>query len=82
MYLRWILCAKARQLDLWFDHKNNIVNKEGSRINGIIKNELQITLIKLLNPNHLSEFRADAPPACLVRETVRGGHASTSRKKI
>ncbi|EOA13490.1 hypothetical protein CARUB_v10026551mg [Capsella rubella] len=51
------------QLDLWFDPRNNGVNKEARRINQIIKNELQTTKIKLLDLTHLSEFRADAHPA-------------------
>lgn len=51
------------QLDLWFDPRNNGVNKEARRINQIIKNELQTTEIKLLDLTHLSEYRADAHPA-------------------
>ncbi|ESQ31437.1 hypothetical protein EUTSA_v10004332mg [Eutrema salsugineum] len=51
------------QLDLWFDPRNDGVNKEARRINQIIKKELQTTEIKLLDLTHLSEFRADAHPA-------------------
>nr|VDC95208.1 unnamed protein product [Brassica oleracea] len=51
------------QLDLWFDPRNNGVNKEARRINQIIKSELQNTEIKLLDLTHLSEYRADAHPA-------------------
>ncbi|CAH8363336.1 unnamed protein product [Eruca vesicaria subsp. sativa] len=51
------------QLDLWFDPRNNGVNKEARMFNQIIKNELRTTEIKLLDLTHLSEYRADAHPA-------------------
>lgn len=68
MLILWILLVyvdakRPRQLDLWFDPRNNGVNKEARRINQIIKNELQTTEIKLLDLTHLSEYRADAHPA-------------------
>ncbi|KAK2987421.1 hypothetical protein RJ640_018558 [Escallonia rubra] len=51
------------QLDLWFDPRNNGVNKEARQFNHIIKEVLQGTDIRLLDLTHLSEFRADAHPA-------------------
>lgn len=58
-----MLMLRPRQLDLWFDPRNNGLNKEARRINRIIRKELQTTEIKLLDVTHLSEFRADAHPA-------------------
>lgn len=52
-----------RQLDLWFDPRNNGVNKEARVLNSMIGDALQGTNIHLLDLTHLSEFRADAHPA-------------------
>ncbi|EXB51454.1 hypothetical protein L484_010434 [Morus notabilis] len=51
------------ELDLWFDPRNNGVNKEARTLNLLIQDALQGTEIKLLDVTHLSEFRADAHPA-------------------
>ncbi|KAL5541240.1 hypothetical protein UlMin_042713 [Ulmus minor] len=51
------------QLDLWFDPRNNGVNKEARILNGMIKDAVRGTEIQLLDLSHLSEFRADAHPA-------------------
>ena len=53
----------SRQLDSWFDPRNNGVNKEARLLNGMIKEALRGTEIQLLDLSHLSEFRADAHPA-------------------
>lgn len=51
------------QLDLWFDPRNNGVNKDARQMNHLIEKALQGTEIQLLDLSHLSEFRADAHPA-------------------
>lgn len=51
------------QLDLWFDPRNNGVNKEARQLNLLIEEALQGTDIQLLDLTHLSEFRADAHPS-------------------
>ncbi|PNX95723.1 hypothetical protein L195_g018917 [Trifolium pratense] len=51
------------QLDLWFDPRNNGVNKEAREMNFVIEKALQGTDIELVDFTHLSEFRADAHPA-------------------
>lgn len=51
------------QLDLWFDPKNDGVNKEARLFNSMIKEALQGSGIELLDLTYLSEFRADAHPA-------------------
>lgn len=51
------------QLDLWFEPRNNGVNKEARLLNFVIEGALQGTNIQLLDLTHLSEFRADAHPA-------------------
>lgn len=51
------------QLDLWFDPRNNGVNKEARVLNRMIRDTLQGTDVQLLDLTYLSEFRADAHPA-------------------
>lgn len=51
------------QLDLWFEPRNNGVNKEARLLNFVIEGALQGTNIQLLDLTHLSELRADAHPA-------------------
>lgn len=51
------------QLDLWFEPRNNGVNKEARQMNFVIQKVLQGTNIQLVDFTHLSEFRADAHPA-------------------
>ncbi|GAB4838387.1 Protein trichome birefringence-like 12 [Ancistrocladus abbreviatus] len=51
------------QLDLWFDPRNNGVNKEARQLNYLIHKALEGTSIQLLDLTHLSEYRADAHPA-------------------
>ncbi|KAI4296476.1 hypothetical protein L6164_036432 [Bauhinia variegata] len=51
------------ELDSWFEPRNNGVNKEARHLNHLIGEALQGTDIRLLDLNHLSEFRADAHPA-------------------
>ncbi|CAH1450498.1 unnamed protein product [Lactuca virosa] len=54
---------KKFEVDLWFDPRNNGVNKEARLINELIIKALEETSIELLDLTHLSEFRADAHPA-------------------
>ncbi|CAN0920982.1 Protein trichome birefringence-like 12 [Linum grandiflorum] len=54
---------KENELDLWFDPRNNGVNKEARQINLFIEDTLKGSDIELLDLTHLSEFRADAHPA-------------------
>lgn len=51
------------QLDLWFEPRNNGVNKEARQMNFVIEKVLQGTNIHVVDFTHLSEFRADAHPA-------------------
>ncbi|XP_019173036.1 PREDICTED: protein trichome birefringence-like 12 isoform X2 [Ipomoea nil] len=51
------------QLDLWFDPRNNGVNKEARKLNGVIKEAIEGSSIRILDLTHLSELRADAHPA-------------------
>ncbi|RAL45002.1 hypothetical protein DM860_003761 [Cuscuta australis] len=52
------------QLDLWFDPRNEGVNKESRKLNGVIKEAIDGSpSIRILDLSHLSEFRADAHPA-------------------
>ncbi|KAL2343882.1 hypothetical protein Fmac_005167 [Flemingia macrophylla] len=54
---------EENELDLWFEPRNNVVNKEARQLNFVIKEALQRTDIQVLDLTHLSEFRADAHPA-------------------
>ncbi|WJX46450.1 Protein trichome birefringence-like 12 [Trifolium repens] len=54
---------EENELDLWFDPRNNGVNKEAREMNFVIEKVLQGTDIELVDFTHLSEFRADAHPA-------------------
>lgn len=54
---------EEHQLDLWFDTRNNGVNKDARQLNHLIEDALQGTDIQVLDLTHLSEFRADAHPA-------------------
>ncbi|XP_038684406.1 protein trichome birefringence-like 12 isoform X1 [Tripterygium wilfordii] len=51
------------KLDLWFEPRNNGVNKEARQLNHLVEETLQGTDIRVLDLTHLSEFRADAHPA-------------------
>eukprot|EP00256_Glycine_max_P036611 XP_006583778.1 protein trichome birefringence-like 12 isoform X2 [Glycine max] len=51
------------ELDLWFEPRNNGVNKEARVLNFVIEEALQAANIQLLDLTHLSELRADAHPA-------------------
>lgn len=54
---------EKHELDLWFEPRNNGVNKEARQLNILIQEALQGTDIQVLDLTHLSEFRADAHPA-------------------
>ncbi|KAK4271355.1 hypothetical protein QN277_020059 [Acacia crassicarpa] len=54
---------EKHELDLWFEPRNNGVNKEARQLNLLIEEALQGTDIQMLDLTHLSEFRADAHPA-------------------
>ncbi|TKY59415.1 trichome birefringence 12 [Spatholobus suberectus] len=54
---------EENELGLWFDPRNNGVNKEARQLNFVIEEALQGTDIQVLDLTHLSEFRADAHPA-------------------
>ncbi|MED6169522.1 Protein trichome birefringence-like 12 [Stylosanthes scabra] len=54
---------EENELELWFEPRNNGVNKEARQLNAVIEEALQGTEIRILDLTHLSEFRADAHPA-------------------
>ncbi|KAK4798935.1 hypothetical protein SAY86_024300 [Trapa natans] len=54
---------RPEQLDMWFDPSNDGINKEARLLNGLIKDAIQGSHIRVLDLTHLSEFRADAHPA-------------------
>ncbi|KAI3752955.1 hypothetical protein L2E82_24998 [Cichorium intybus] len=54
---------KKFELDLWFDPRNNGVNKEARLVNGLIIKALEETGIEVVDLTHMSEFRADGHPA-------------------